>query len=112
MNTARPLFLAFAIASCAHLSSGADLTNVDRTIAKEPTYHTSSPRYCMLVFGPEAKTRAWLVLDGDILYLDRNGNGDLTEDGERLKVRFVNKEFASPMISEGHHFVDLDLNQA
>ena len=54
-----------------------DLTKVDRTIAKEPAYKTK-PRYCLLVFGPEPKIRVWLVLDGDVLYVDRNGNGDLT----------------------------------
>src|SRR5262249_29381707 len=32
----------------------------------------------------DARTRIWLVLDGDILYVDRNGNGDLTEDSERF----------------------------
>jgi len=62
---------------------GADLTKIDRTIAKEPAYK-SKPKYCLLVFGPEAKTRIWLVLDGDRLYVDRNGNGDLTDDGEGL----------------------------
>jgi hypothetical protein len=36
------------------------------------------------VFGPEAKTRVWLAFDGDDLYIDRNGNRDLTEPGERL----------------------------
>jgi hypothetical protein len=36
------------------------------------------------VFGAEAKARAWLVLDGDTLYVDRNGNGDLTEANERV----------------------------
>ena len=61
----------------------ADLTKIDRTIAKEPAYK-SKPKYCLLVFGPEAKTRVWLVLDGDTLYVDRNGNGDLTEKGERF----------------------------
>src|ERR1700716_872057 len=62
---------------------GADLTKIDRTIAKEPAYK-GKPKYCLLVFGPEAKTRVWLGLDGDVLYADRNGNGDLTEEGERL----------------------------
>src|SRR5262249_8147594 len=62
---------------------GADLTKIERTIAKEPAYK-SKPKYCLLVFGPEAKTRVWLVLDGDTLYVDRNGNGDLTETGERF----------------------------
>ena len=31
---------------------------------------------------PEAQTRVWIVQDGDTLYVDRNGNGDLTEPGE------------------------------
>lgn len=60
-----------------------DLSKIDRTIAKEPVYE-SNPKYCLLVFGPEAKTFVWLVLDGDLLYVDRNGNGDLTEPGERV----------------------------
>src|SRR5207244_1492585 len=61
----------------------ADLSKVDRTIAKEPAYQTK-PKYCLLVFGPEAQHRVWLVLDGDTLYVDRNGNGDLTEPGEKV----------------------------
>lgn len=65
---------------------GADLTKIDRTILKEPVYQ-GKPEYCLLVFGPEAQTRVWLVLDGDVLYVDRNGNGDLTEDGERLEPK-------------------------
>ena len=65
---------------------GGDLTKIDRTIAKEPAYK-SKPKYCLLVIGPEAKTRVWLVLDGETLYVDRNGNGDLTEDGERIEAR-------------------------
>src|SRR5437016_4869390 len=64
---------------------GADLTKIDRSIAKEPVYQTK-PKYCLLVFGPEAKFRAWLVQDGNTLYVDRNGNGDLTEEGKRVKL--------------------------
>jgi hypothetical protein len=66
--------------------AASDLSKIDRTIAKEPAYR-SKPKYCLLVFGLEAKTRVWLVLDGDTLYVDRNGNGDLTEDGERMEAR-------------------------
>jgi hypothetical protein len=62
----------------------ADLTKIDRRIAKEPVYQSKSPKYCLLVFGPEAKTRVWLVLDGNTLYVDRNGNGDLTEEKGRV----------------------------
>src|SRR5262245_54219874 len=69
-----------------------DLSKIDRTIAKEPAYK-SKPKYCLLVFGPQAKTRVWLVLDGDTLYADRNGNGDLTEEGERFVPRDPSKEY-------------------
>jgi hypothetical protein len=41
------------------------------------------------VFGPEARRRIWLVHDGDTLYVDRNGNGDLTEEGEQITVSSV-----------------------
>jgi hypothetical protein len=65
-------------------SAWAQPLKIDRTIAKEPAYRTRTPKYGLLVFGPEGKDRVWLVLDGDTLYVDRNGNGDLTEPGERV----------------------------
>jgi hypothetical protein len=71
-------------AAMALTADAADLTKINRTIAKEPAYK-SKPKYCLLVFGPEAKTRVWLVRDGDVLYVDRNGNGDLTDAGEKLE---------------------------
>ncbi len=64
-------------------SAAVDLTKIERKILKEPAYR-SKPKYCLLVLGPEAKTRVWLVLDGETLYVDRNGNGDLTEAGEKV----------------------------
>lgn len=63
------------------------LSRIDRTIGKEPAYQSGAPRYCLLAFGPEAKFRVWLVQDGDVLYVDRNGNGDLTEPGERIEKK-------------------------
>lgn len=77
-----PLLLAVPWSATA---TAADLTKIDRTIAKEPAYK-AKPKYCLLVFGPEAKTRIWLVVDGDVLYVDRNGNGDLTEKGESQAI--------------------------
>jgi hypothetical protein len=59
---------------------------IDRSIGKEPAYQTRAPRYGLLVFGPEGKDRVWLVLDGHTLYVDRNGNGDLTEPGEKVSA--------------------------
>ena len=71
------------LALCPTLAAAGHLIKIDRTIAKEPAYQ-SKPKYCLLVFGSDAKTRIWLVLDGDVLYVDRNGNGDLSEGGESL----------------------------
>jgi hypothetical protein len=62
----------------------ADLGSVERVIRKEPAYH-STPRYCLLVFGADARTRIWLVQDGNTLYVDLNGNGDLTEPGKKVR---------------------------
>jgi hypothetical protein len=75
----------------------------ERTIAKEPTYKSKDPRYCQLVFGPQAKQSIWLVLDGEDLYVDRNGNSDLTEDGECVtrKPVFKGGGFEVPKLDIG-----------
>jgi hypothetical protein len=78
------LFLAVAVlASTCLPASATELTEIPRRILKEPVY-AGKPQYCLLVFGKEADTRVWLVLDGKTLYVDRNGNGDLTDVGEKL----------------------------
>jgi hypothetical protein len=77
------LFCTFFSHACA---PAADLTKISRRLVKEPAYK-NKPQYCLLVFGAEAKFRVWLVLDGEILYVDCNGNGDLTEKGKRFKLR-------------------------
>jgi hypothetical protein len=72
-------------ACCLSFSLAADAPlKIDRTIGKEPIYKSKAPKYGLLVFGPQAKDRTWLVLDGDTLYVDRNGNGDLTDPGEKI----------------------------
>ena len=65
-------------------AQAADLAKVERRIVKEPKYKSASPRYVLLAIGPEAKDRVWIVKDGDTLYVDRNGNGDLTDPGEKI----------------------------
>ncbi len=67
--------------------SGVDLTRIDRTLQREPAYQSDEALYCLLVFGAEGKTRVWLAVDGETLYVDRNGNGDLTEPGEAVTVK-------------------------
>ncbi len=54
--------------------------------------------------------RVWLVLDGDALYVDRNGNGDLTEPGEKVQLA---KSYPSPnsLYSEQRQFQAGDLSE-
>jgi hypothetical protein len=67
------------------LAAGAiRLGKVERSIRGEPTYKSGSPEYALLLFGPEARLRVWLVLDGEGLYLDRDGDGDLTGKDEHF----------------------------
>jgi hypothetical protein len=82
-------------------ASAADLTKIDRTLRKEPVYQSKSPKYGLLVFGPKADTRVWLVLDlgepfdkdsKNILYVDRNGDGDLTDPDERVACTLKKQE--------------------
>src|SRR5712691_4125047 len=76
-----------------------DLTQIDRRIAKEPKYVSKQPLYGLYVFGPERKTRVWAVLDKsteeqeeyDVLYFDRNSNGDLTEPNERITAEAADR---------------------
>src|SRR5437868_4851523 len=82
MRSTRVLLACSLLLAWAWRCSADDLSKIERIIKKEPAYKTK-PRYCLLVFGPEAKTRVWLVFDGDTLHVDRNGNGDLTEEGKR-----------------------------
>ena len=70
-----------------------DLKRIPRKLLKEPGYGGQKHWYCLLGFGPRAETKVWLVHDpgndwfdakDDMLYVDRNGNGDLTEPGEAI----------------------------
>ena len=48
-------------------------------VTKEPAY-TGTPRYGTLTLGNGPKSQLMLVLAGDKLYVDDNGNGDLTDE--------------------------------
>jgi hypothetical protein len=79
-------FILMGISIAGADDSTVDLTKIDRTIVREPKYQ-SQPHYALLVFGPRAEHRAWLVIDGDsVAYVDRNGNGDLTDPADRVEL--------------------------
>jgi hypothetical protein len=48
--------------------------------------YQAQPRYALLAFGLAGKDCVWLVVDGDVCYVDRNANGDLTEEGEKVAL--------------------------
>jgi hypothetical protein len=73
-------FILLWAAAASVLAQPLDVSKIRRTINKESDYQSKAPKYCLLVFGPEAKNRVWLVIDGDRLFIDRKGKGDLTND--------------------------------
>jgi hypothetical protein len=73
------VLLLAAVAGGPALATAADPPKADRAIGREPAYKSRAPRYGLLAFGPDGRDRVWLVQDGDTLYVDRNGNGDLIE---------------------------------
>jgi hypothetical protein len=85
MQEFRCLAVLLVVSLWAVRAPAADLTEINRTIAKEPVYK-GKPKYCLLVFGSEAKFKVWLVIDGDFLYVDRDGNGDLTPENKRVAI--------------------------
>jgi hypothetical protein len=87
MQTLRVFAVTAAVLIGAAPGNAVDYAKIDRSIAKEPANRSKAPKYCLLAYGREAKARVWLVLDGDVLYVDRNGNGDLTEYGKRFVAK-------------------------
>ena len=75
-----------------------DYGRIDRTLVKEPAYQSRAPLYGVLLFGREARLRVWVVADGNTIYLDRNGDGDLTGKDERFAgpADWRNVELADP----------------
>lgn len=60
-----------------------DIGAIDRTLRWQPAYG-AKPRYCLLLFGPEGKTRVWLVAAGEAFYADTTGDSDLAQPGKRV----------------------------
>ena len=74
------------LASVVHAT---DLSKIGRKIVKAPRFEAPHQYYALLVLGQKAERRIWFVIDGSILYVDHNGNGDLTEVGERFEATSV-----------------------
>jgi hypothetical protein len=116
-STLLSLVLVFFTAAFGRGTDLPELSKMDRRIVKEPTYKSKQPHYGLYVFGPEAKTRVWAVLDKsqpnastyDVLYFDRNADGDLTAANECIKgkqengrVQFPIGTFTDPVTGKKH----------
>ncbi len=87
-----------------------DFAAIPRTFKSEPAY-TADPLYGMFLFGEAADVRVWAVLDKsdkdsetyDVLYLDRDADGILGEEGERFagKVQGAGTKDASAKFAIG-----------
>jgi hypothetical protein len=85
-----------------------DSAKLSRNIRKEPAYTSKQPLYGLAAFGKGGEKALWMVLDKsdaagttyDLLYLDVDGDSDLTGPRERLTPdkdgRFRLKDFTDP----------------
>lgn len=96
-----------------------ELARIERQIKRQPAYTAEKPLFGLYVFGPKAETHVWAVLDKssaqndqyDVLYFDRDGDGDLTEENEKIVgdidepghgVTFSIGDFTDPLSKEVH----------
>src|SRR5262249_28266451 len=118
---------AFSLAVCLAMltvSSGAarasdppDFSKIKRRLTREPEYASKQPLYALYVFGPQATTHVWAVLDKskpdaphyNVLFFDRNADGDLTAADERIEgsgdgdeVAFDIGSFTDPESKQRH----------
>jgi hypothetical protein len=96
-NTAFSLAALLAVSTMTFASAQAadapDLSKIIRRITREPAHTAKQALYALYVFGPQAETRVWAMLDKskpdapnyDVLYFDRNADGDLTAADERIE---------------------------
>jgi hypothetical protein len=83
----RPILLALGLLTALPAGFAGDPPRpTPEGIRKEPAYK-GKPGYLLLAFGPEGKDRVWLVHDGNTLYVDRNGDGDLTAENKKVLAR-------------------------
>src|SRR3954470_9090637 len=59
-------------------------SHFDRSISKEPRYE-GTPKYSLITLGNRGDVRVWMVEDGKRLFVDKNANGDMTDDGPPIK---------------------------
>ena len=64
------------------------VSHFDRPLIKEPAYQ-STPKYGVIALGTSGEVKVWMVEDGRRLFVDKNANGDLTDDGPPIEPSHV-----------------------
>jgi hypothetical protein len=80
--------VALALAVAVACPAWGDLDKVDRRLLEHPPWESKQPLFALLALGPEAKSTAWLVVDGENAWLDRDLDGRL-EAGEKTSTTTV-----------------------
>lgn len=82
------LLLGAVLSAAAAHTATSETPAAERTLIKEPRYR-NSPKYSLMTLGSGSAVQVWMVEDGKRLYVDRNANGNLTDDGPALEPRKV-----------------------
>jgi hypothetical protein len=89
MRTTHLLPAILFLLACVMPADAIDPSKIDRTLKDHPVFQSGSPRFCLLVFGPQAKTRVWLVHDGDVLHVRASPDGKSPATWRQVKnVRY------------------------
>lgn len=96
---------------------------LDRSIIAEPEYVCDQPLYGLYVLDARHRTKVWTVLDKssaeadsyDVVYIDIDANGKLTDAGERLTANdgnsFTIAEFTDPNTGDTHTNLKLRISK-
>jgi len=86
MDLSRLLPVALLVVAGLSPAPAADLSKLDRTLPNEPKYHTPAPKYCLLAFGADARTTAWVVHDGTVVHLHASPDGKAAKTWRQVKT--------------------------
>src|SRR5687767_2696658 len=77
------------------------LADARRPLVAKRKYE-SKPRYLLMALGQPVRRSVWIVLDGAVLYVDRDGDGRLDAAGERFTPRV--KKVEDHFVAESHDY--------
>ena len=89
-----------------HTVQAGQLEKLRTELKVEPEYDSERPGYLLLVFGRTKHLPVWIVVDTEFVFIDRNSNGDLTDEGERIAVSEKHEiDRSSALFSESRRYL-------